>query len=246
MSRYSRLRDVGQGALDRARSLLELRALSVVLLISACGWAFANLADEALEGDTRAFDRAVLLALRSPTNHSDPIGPGWVEELGRDVTALGGNGILFGLTLAVAGFLWLQGKRGTMLLVLFSVAGGQVASTLFKIGFDRPRPDLVPHETIVYTSSFPSGHAMMAAVTYLTLSVLLARVQTGRTLKVYLLSMALFLTFAVGLSRVYLGVHWPTDVLAGWTAGAAWALLCLVLARWLARRGFVERAAPDL
>ena len=144
------------------------------------------------------------------------------------------------VTLAAAGYLWLSGRRRSMLLLVASVGGGQMLSTLFKRGFDRPRPDLVPHEAIVYTASFPSGHAMMAAVTYLTLGAMLARVQPTRVLRVYVLALAAIVTVAVGISRVYLGVHWPTDVLAGWTAGAAWALACWTVARWLAQRGAVE------
>lgn len=238
-----RIRSAGRAALDRAKPYLERRALVLVLLISACGWAFAQLADEALEGETRSFDRTILLALRDPADPADPLGPGWVEEFGRDVTGLGGIGVLAALTLAVAGFLRLQGRRGSMWLVLAAVAGGQAASTLFKLGFDRPRPDLVPHGAITYTSSFPSGHAMMAAVTYLTLAALLARVQPRRRLKAYILTLAVLVTLAVGVSRVYLGVHWPTDVLAGWTAGAGWALLCLGIAHWLQRRGVIDPAA---
>jgi undecaprenyl-diphosphatase len=120
--------------------------------------------------------------------------------------------------------------------VLASVGGGIAFSTLFKQGFDRPRPDLVPHATEVYTASFPSGHAMMAAVTWLTLAAMLARVQPTRPLKIYLFALAALITVLVGVSRIYLGVHWPTDVLAGWTAGAAWALACWLVAWWLGER----------
>jgi undecaprenyl-diphosphatase len=113
-------------------------------------------------------------------------------------------------------------------------------STVLKMGFERPRPDLVPHATRVYTASFPSGHAMLSAVTYLTLGALLARVQPNRRLKAYLIGLALCITLLVGASRVYLGVHWPSDVLAGWCGGAAWAALCWFIALQLQRQGQVE------
>ena len=227
----------------RARRLggaVEPRMLAALLALAGCVWLFVELADEMDEGETQSFDARILLALRNPADPADPIGPGWIEEFGRDVTALGGIGVLAFVTLAAAGYLWLSGRRRSMLLLLVAVGGGQLLSTLFKRGFDRPRPDLVPHEALVYTASFPSGHAMMAAVTYLTLGAMLARVQPSRALKVYLLALAAIVTVAVGVSRVYLGVHWPTDVLAGWTAGAAWALSAGRVARWLAQRGAVE------
>jgi undecaprenyl-diphosphatase len=235
-----RWRSHGRAAVRRLTAAVEPRALALVLAIAICGWTFLELADEVTEGDTRSFDAAVLMALRSSADPSDPLGPGWVEELGRDVTALGSVGVLTAITLAAAGFLLLQGNRRSMWLVLVSVCGGLAFSTLFKRGFDRPRPDLVPHETLVYTASFPSGHSMMAAVTYLTLAALLARVQPTRALKIYLIGLAVLLTVAVGVSRIYLGVHWPTDVLAGWTAGAAWALACWLVAWWFEGRGAVE------
>src|SRR5690606_19272307 len=122
---------------------------------------------------------------------------------------------------------------------------GLLLSTLLKLGYDRPRPDLVPHEALVYTASFPSGHSMMAAVTYLTLAAILVRVHRSRVLKAYLLIVAALLTLLVGVSRVYLGVHWPTDVVAGWSAGAAWAALCWLLARWLQQRKVVEEDGAD-
>ncbi len=228
-------------AWGRLAGAVEPQVLAVVLLVAGCVWAFVGLADEVAEGETHGFDTAVLMALRNPADPADPLGPGWLEELGRDVTALGGVGILGFLTLAVAGFLWLQGNRRSMWLMLAAVGSGQVLSSLAKHGFDRPRPDLVPHGMQVYTASFPSGHSMMAAITYLTLATLVARVLPTRALKAYVLVLAVLVTLAVGVSRVYLGVHWPTDVLAGWTAGAAWALAWWLVARWLGWRGAVER-----
>jgi undecaprenyl-diphosphatase len=223
----------------------ELAVLVALALVASAIWGFAELADEILEGETHAFDERILLALRNTADPSDPLGPGWLEELMRDVTALGSMGILAFITLAAAGFLALDRKAHAALFVLVAVGGGMLLGTLLKIGFDRPRPDLVPHETIVHTPSFPSSHAMLAAVVYLTLGALLARVQPRRLLKLYLLGLAILLTVAVGVSRVYLGVHWPTDVLAGWAIGAGWALLCWAAVLWLQREGRVEGDEPE-
>ena len=223
----------------------ELATLVLIVLLTAMVWGFVALAGEVMEGDTRALDERILLALRTPGDLSDPLGPGWIEEVGRDFTALGGMGVLTLLTLVVAGYLIMMRRYGATLLMLVAIGGGLLASTLLKFGFDRPRPDLVPHGSIVYTASFPSGHSMLSAVTYLTLGALLARVQPRRRLKAYFLILAVLLTLMVGSSRVYLGVHWPTDVLAGWTAGAAWALLCWLIARWLQQRGAVEEDVEE-
>jgi undecaprenyl-diphosphatase len=225
------------------RSRFELPTLVLIALMAGGLWAFVELSDAVLEGSTERFDRTVLLMMRTPGDTADPLGPGWLEEFGRDLTALGGVGVLTLITLIVCGFLKLQGKSRAALLLLAAVGSGVLFSTLLKLGFDRPRPDLVPHGSIVYTASFPSGHSMMAAVAYLTLGGLLARVQPHRRLKSFLLFTAVLVTVLVGVSRIYLGVHWPTDVLAGWTAGAVWASCCWVIASWLQRKGEVESDA---
>jgi undecaprenyl-diphosphatase len=221
----------------------ELALLLRVLLVVSALWAFATLANAMVAGETRAFDRAVLLGMRAPGAPAEPWGPRWLLDVVRDYTALGSVGILTFMTLAVSGFLLLQGKTRVTVMVVITVAGGMLLSTLLKRSFDRPRPDLVPHSVVVHTASFPSGHAMMAAVVYLTLGALLARVQPHRRLKAYSLTLAVVLTVLVGLSRLYLGVHWPTDVLAGWIAGATWALLAWGVAVWLQRHGDLERGA---
>ncbi len=193
-----------------------------------------------MEGDTRALDRMLLLALRNPADVSDPLGPKWFEELMRDFTALGGYGLLTIWTLAVAGYLLLLRLAKTALLVIIAIGGGMLLNTFLKIGFDRPRPDLVPHEVAVYTASFPSGHAMLSAIVYLTLGALLVRTQPKRRLKAYIFVFSVLLTLVVGFSRVYLGVHWPTDVLAGWAAGATWALMSWIVLRRLQQQGSVN------
>lgn len=211
-------------------------ALAILLLIAGALLAFAELAGEVVEGDTRAFDESLLLALRSPADTADPIGPRWVEVAMRDLTSLGGTAVLTAVTLATLGYLLLAGKRATAALVAVAVLGGSLLSALLKSGFERPRPDLVAHLVEVSSQSFPSGHAMLSAVTWLTLGTLLATVQPTRRLKAFVLGVGISITLLVGASRVYLGVHWPTDVLAGWCVGTAWALLCWLVAGRL-RRG---------
>jgi undecaprenyl-diphosphatase len=232
----------GSTARQRGRGLVwignhQLGTLALVLGIVAGAWAFAEIADQVMAGGADAFDTRVLLLMRTATDRHDPLGPIWLEGLARDFTALGSIGVLSFITLAALGFLVLQGKPRVALLVLVTVAGGLVLSTGLKLFFDRPRPDLVLHLTNVHTASFPSGHAMMTAVTYLTLAALMARVQPKIRLRAYLLLLGLALTLIVGITRIYLGVHWPTDVLAGWTVGTVWAMLCWLAARWLERAG---------
>ncbi len=218
----------------------EWLAILVLALLAGGAWAFIEIADEVIEGQTRQIDERLLLALREPGRPEDPLGPQWVEEMARDITALGGVTVLTLLSASVAGFLVLVGRRHTAWLVLLAVGTGFAASLTLKNAFARPRPQVVPHEMHVSTASFPSGHAMLSGVTYLTLGALLMRVQRRRRVKAYLLVLSIGITVLVGASRVYLGVHWPTDVLAGWSAGASWALLWWLIAYSLQRRGRIE------
>jgi len=220
------------------------RATTIVLvlatLLTGAVWAFVEITDEVTDGDTRGFDRRILLSLRNPDDLTDPIGPSWVEEMGRDLTALGGVAVLTLITVAAAGFEWLSGRRGTALLIILAVVGALLLSQGLKSAFARPRPELVPHGSYVYTASFPSGHSMLSAAVYLTVAGLIARALQERWAKIYIFATAMLLTLLVGISRVYLGVHWPTDVLAGWCGGAAWALVCMLIAQRLLR----PREAP--
>jgi undecaprenyl-diphosphatase len=218
--------------------------LGAVLLIGAALNGFAELADEVSDGETHAFDRAVMLALRETGEPEDPLGPAWVEFVARDVTALGGTAVLVLLTIAALGFLLLSRRWGAAIFLALSMLGGTLLSNALKSIFDRPRPDLVPHAVEVSSASFPSGHAMLSAVAYLTLGALVAEVLPQRRFRIYLLLWAVSLTLLVGTTRVYLGVHWPTDVLAGWCIGAAWALTCASVAYWMQRRGMLEGAKP--
>jgi undecaprenyl-diphosphatase len=222
--------------------------LLAMLLVVVGTWTFIALADEVSEGDTQHMDDRILLAMRNPNDPADPIGPRWLEEAGRDVTALGGVMVMALVTAAVIGYLWIDGKRRSAMFVLFATGSGLIISSVLKHFFDRPRPGAVTHLSYVYTSSFPSGHSMLSAVVYLTLGSLLMRIQPKRRLKIYYLFVATMLTVLVGVSRVYMGVHYPTDVLAGWTAGLVWALICWLSARLLQRRNVVERdyESPEL
>ena len=218
---------------SRLRRHLHARSLALLAALFGAIWLFVELAEEMAEGETHALDRALLLALRSPADPADPLGPAWLGTVMRDITALGGLTVLGFVTLAVAGLLWFQSRHRSAGLLLLAITGGQLFSHVAKWVFDRPRPDLVPHGTLVTSASFPSGHSMMAAVVWLTLAALVTRGQPRRALRLYITALAIAVTLAVGFSRVWLGVHWPTDVLAGWAAGAAWALICRALAEIL-------------
>jgi undecaprenyl-diphosphatase len=229
----------------RTRPLVrrELTLLLALAFVAACLYVFVELAGDVRAGSSLAFDRELLIAMRTTGDLSDPIGPGWVEEMARDFTALGSLGVIALVSAAVVGYLLIVRLRRSAALVVAAIGGGTLVSTLLKNGFHRARPDLVPHAMQVYTHSFPSGHAMLSAVTYLTLGAMLVRLQPHRRAKVYVMCVALALTLLVGVSRVYLGVHWPSDVLAGWCVGACWAVLCWAVMLWLQRRGEVDPGA---
>ncbi len=202
-------------------------------------WLFWFIASQVVDGGTKEIDRRILLAFRQPGDLA-PVGGPVVLTIARDITSLGSTTVLLLITVFTGGFLLLAGRRHLGLCIYGAVGSGMLVSTILKDLFDRPRPEVVPHEAYVFNSSFPSGHSMVSAVTYLTLGALLARTQTRKRLRAYFLLTAAFLTFLVGVSRVYLGVHWPTDVLAGWTAGITWATCW-----WLIARRITESPPPN-
>lgn len=206
-------------------------SLATVAIASGAAFIFLRIASELLEGETFAFDRSILLSLRRADDLSVPIGPSWLAHALTDITSLGGITVLGLITLISVTYLLMISRRSVALLLLISVIGGWGLSNGLKIGIGRPRPDIVPHLIEVGDLSFPSGHAMVSAATYLTLGALLSELQAIRAAKVFVLAVAVFLTFIIGLSRIYLGVHYPSDVLGGWCGGAAWAMLCWIVAR---------------
>jgi len=217
----------------RARS--EIGALAALGVLALGGLAFAVIADEATEGETHVFDRAILLALRVPGDPDNPVGPPWFELAVSDITSLGGYMVLTLIVASVAIYLLVAGKWRNAVVVAGAAISGSLLSQMLKAGFARPRPDLVPQLAEVHSMSFPSGHAMVSAVIYLTLGALLARFHQRRRHKALVMIYAVLITMLVGASRIYLGVHWPTDVLAGWCLGAAWAALWWLIAWRLLR-----------
>jgi len=205
----------------RSRKLPYVFAGLAAVLLAA----FGMVADEVIEGDTVVFDQTVTSFFRENGNLNDPWGPTWLEEAMRDVTALGSFTILGFVVIVTVLFLSLSGKGRSAVFVAISVVGGTIASTGLKMLFDRPRPD-VEAATRVFTASFPSGHATVSAVVYLTLGLLLSEASVDRRLKALFVVLGVFITATVGISRIYLGVHYPTDVIAGWSVGLAWALAC--------------------
>lgn len=226
---------------DRGELALLVGAIVFLLLIVS----FGKLASEVFEGETQRFDKDILVAVRDPADPSRPIGPPWLLSAALDITALGSATVLGLTVLAIVGFLFLQGRWRMGLFVLVASFGGWFINSALKQWFQRPRPDVVPHLREVMTMSFPSGHALQSAVVYLTLGALSMRIAERRLTKFYCMAVAMLVTALVGASRVYLGVHYPTDVIAGWLIGLTWALLCWLIERSLERRTGIKREQAE-
>jgi undecaprenyl-diphosphatase len=223
----------------------EAVVLLVTLVIVVALTGFIELAGELREGEMRSFDEWALHLPRRPDDPARLIGPSWLTESVTDLSALGSPTVLAIVLLSATGYLVLQHRYDAAALVVVASAGGGALSVGLKQVFGRGRPDVVPRLIQVNSLSFPSGHSMVALVIYLTLGALLARFATRRRVRVYVIANALSLTFLIGVTRICLGVHYPTDVLAGWSAGLAWALLCWLVARYLQYRGAVEAPASQ-
>lgn len=196
-------------------------------------WLFLAVAGSLAHESFRQVESHWMQALRNPDDPADLAGPWWVEELARDISALGSAVVVVILSLFVTGFLLLRRYWGRAALVTLTIVGGYLLSHTLKSTYARARPDVVPHLTEVSSASFPSGHSMVSSLVYLTLGTLLAQTTPRRREKLYILGAAVVLTVLIGVSRVALGVHYPTDVVAGWSAGTAWAMACLLIAwKW--------------
>lgn len=226
-------------ALRVARS--EIAALSALFVVALGVMTFVELADDMTEADGRAFDLAVLLAMR-PNGSTDGWGPSWLETAALDLTSLGGIAVLTLFAAIVILFLFLQRKRLSALLLLTGLGGGVMLSEGLKSVFGRDRPPQAFQAVETINASFPSGHALLSAVFYLSIGVMLTRAFPQRRFKAYVLGVAVVLTLIVGLTRIYLAAHWATDVLAGWSVGAAWAMTLWLVAYAVQRRQLVHHA----
>lgn len=214
--------------IERLKALLgkiETRTLVLLLALVGSPWLFLSVASEVSEGETAQLDRALLLALRTPGQPSDPLGPRWVEEAMRDITALGGFTLLTLITVVATLLLVFHRRRREAAIFAATIVLAQLSANWLKTFYERERPDLVAHGSYVYSHSFPSGHSALAAAVFLTLATVVASVEPRRRTKALIYGLAAAIVAAVGVSRVYLGVHWPTDVLGGWALGTGWALV---------------------
>jgi undecaprenyl-diphosphatase len=210
---------------------IEIALLAVWVAAAGALWSFLAIGSEMREGELTAFDRVVLEALRQPGQPHMAIGPHWLIESMRDITALGGVTLLSVVTvLAVIVLIGHQRKRQALVLALF-VPLAQLSSGLFKNVYDRPRPSFAIFGDLPSSMSFPSGHSTVATATYFLLAVIVSSLETSRSMKALAFAVAGMLSVGIGFSRVFLGVHWPSDVIAGWCLGAAWALVAAVALR---------------
>ncbi len=216
--------------------LNEIKLLLIVLAVLAGILIFISIADEVVEGETQHFDNYILKSLRVPGDVSQPAFPDWVTSAMEDITSLGSGTVIVLFTLFVTGYLLLQKKYYWLGLVIIATIGGALLVLGLKELIGRTRPTVVTHLLEEKSLSFPSGHSMMSAIVYLTQATLLSKIEKSRRAKIYVISVALLLTLLIGISRVYIGVHYPTDVLAGWVAGISWALLCWYAASVLERK----------
>lgn len=215
----------------RRKLPLEASTLVGIAVLGGLLWIFVALAEDVLEQEQDGFDTAIIKGLRAADDLATPLGPGWLQDAFSDITSLGSPTLITIVTVIAVAYLAAANRWRLAALTGISITLGAVVEKLLKFGFGRPRPDIVPHLVDVHTLSFPSGHAMLSAMTYLTVGAVVASAQSRPRLRIFVFTTSLLLTLLIGASRVYLGVHWPSDVLAGWAAGAAWALLFWFIAR---------------
>jgi undecaprenyl-diphosphatase len=217
--------------------------MATLVAIGVLALVFLRIGNEVSEGETARIDRAILLAFRN--SPSDPVGSPAFQAAVMHISALGSGAVAALVVVIATLFCALAGRWRYAILMIACTAGAAICMTLLKDRYDRPRPTVVTQLEPPGGLSFPSGHSMISAALYVTLGVLIARALPTRRLRVFAVATGAFLTMIIGLSRLYLGVHYPTDVLAGWTAGGAWALFCGVVINLLGRRGVADLPATS-
>ncbi|MBX9616068.1 MAG: phosphatase PAP2 family protein [Caulobacteraceae bacterium] len=219
----------------------EFAALGALGGIALGVLAFAGIADDLTQADSHGFDGRVLAWMQPVAGR--PRGPWWLQEAAADLTSLGGISVLALFAVAAIGILLILRKRLSAVLLVTGLAGGVALSEGLKALFERQRPPAAYQAVDTLNASFPSGHALLATVFYLTVAVLMTRAFPRRRLKAYVLSVGVLFALLVGLTRVYLGAHWATDVLAGWCVGAAWAVALWLVSHAVERHQRVRHAA---
>lgn len=215
----------------------EAAPLTALVILAGGTVAFIDIAEDVAEGEGRAFDEGVLKWLHpNAAAPSDAIGPPWLDRAMADLTSLGSLAVLSVMVIIAVGYLLFEKKRMQAALLALALLGGLGISEGMKHIFERTRPPDIYHMAGTLNASFPSGHALLATVAYLTLGAMLAQGMKRRRLKAWVIGWAVGLAMIVGVSRIYLGVHWTTDVLAGWALGGAWSMACWLGGRWLVRR----------
>ncbi|WP_216839298.1 phosphatase PAP2 family protein [Caulobacter sp. S45] len=217
------------------RAARWLWPLLVIMALGALGLV-VGLIDALAHGGSFRLDHEILLALRRPGHLNQPIGPAWLLQSAIDLSALGGFTLQWLLGAACLLFMLQIRQRAEAAWLAASILGASILNASLKSLLHRPRPELVPHLAAVSNASFPSGHAMISAAIYLTIGAMLAETQRRRSTRIFLMSFAGLLVLLIGISRIYLGVHWPSDVLAGWCLGTVWALAVFAVNRTLRAR----------
>lgn len=207
------------------KQILLIGGIALTILLFLWLWS------EVAEGEVSAIDQRILFAFRKSGELQTMAGPTWLRQTMLDVTTLGGTTVLALVISGSALFVYMKGAHRMALVIVGATVSGALMVTLLKGYFLRPRPTLVDHLVIEHSASFPSGHAANSAIVYLTIAVLFSRVEDSLRTRLFVLSVALLLTLAIGISRVALGVHWPSDVLAGWMFGTCWACLWALLVK---------------
>ncbi len=223
----------------------DIKIILVILFVAFALYLFIEFSSEMAEGELTAIDNIILQALRNPQNPKELIGPPGLLAFMQSVSYLGGIYVLSAVSTIAAMFFMLKKRTRTCLLFILSVTSGSALMVLLKYVFDRPRPDIVPHLGEFSLGSYPSGHSMVSAIVYLTIGALLARSTKSLKMRAIYLSIAGVFVFLIGISRAFLGVHYPSDILAGWCAGVIWSALSYLLAKFLLRKKRQDPSTSD-